>query len=353
MESLQHLSTLLIVSEFFRTLNPLDAVIVVIFIFYAWEGFEVGFTTAFVDFISFILSFVVGLKTYSVLGGVFLGSLGIPHGFANAIGFFLTAVVTEIIINILLRKLHSKLGRVLSLKQEEFAASHTMVAAYLQSFHRFLGVLPAVASAFVLLSFLLTLVITLPFSPFLKKTVSSSLFGNMLTAASQGFERRLSDIFGQAAQETLNVLTVEPKSETAVKLGFTTTGVSVDEQAESQMLVLLNKERASKGLRPVIADPTLREIARSHAKDMLARGYFSHYTPEGLSPFDRMANGNIRYAAAGENLALAPSVALAMQGFMNSPAHRANILSSEFGKVGIGTIDAGIYGEMFAQEFTD
>jgi len=44
---------------------------------------------------------------------------------------------------------------------------------------------------------------------------------------------------------------------------------------------------------------------------------------------------------------------LAMQGLMNSPGHRANILSPSFHKVGIGVLDAGIYGEMFVQEFTD
>ncbi len=86
---------------------------------------------------------------------------------------------------------------------------------------------------------------------------------------------------------------------------------------------------------------------------MLARGYFSHYTPEGLSPFDRMAKANIAFIAAGENLAFAPNVTLAMQGLMQSPGHRANILSKDFGRVGIGVLDAGIYGEMFVQEFKD
>jgi uncharacterized protein YkwD len=86
---------------------------------------------------------------------------------------------------------------------------------------------------------------------------------------------------------------------------------------------------------------------------MLARGYFSHYTPEGLSPFDRMTQAGIAYTSAGENLAFSPNVQLAMQGLMQSPGHRANILSKDYGKVGIGVIDGGIYGEMFVQEFTN
>ena len=86
---------------------------------------------------------------------------------------------------------------------------------------------------------------------------------------------------------------------------------------------------------------------------MLARGYFSHYTPEGLSPFDRMNQAHISFTYAGENLAFSANVQLAMQGLMNSPGHKANILSSHYHKIGIGVIDAGIYGEMFDQEFTD
>ena len=86
---------------------------------------------------------------------------------------------------------------------------------------------------------------------------------------------------------------------------------------------------------------------------MLKKGYFSHYTPEGLSPFDRMEKVGIVYLAAGENLALSPNADLAMQGLMNSEGHKANILSKDFGKVGIGAIDGGVYGQMYCQEFTD
>jgi uncharacterized protein YkwD len=66
-----------------------------------------------------------------------------------------------------------------------------------------------------------------------------------------------------------------------------------------------------------------------------------------------MSKASIDFSYAGENLALAPNVDLAMQGLMQSPGHKANILSTNFGQVGIGVIDGGIYGEMFCQEFTN
>ena len=119
------------------------------------------------------------------------------------------------------------------------------------------------------------------------------------------------------------------------------------------MFAMVNKERTSRGFSALTTSDSLVTIARAHCTDMFARGYFSHYTLEGRSPFDRMVASDITFNYAGENLALAPSVDLAMKGLMQSPGHKANILSTNFRRVGIGVIDGGVYGEMFCQEFTD
>jgi uncharacterized protein YkwD len=84
---------------------------------------------------------------------------------------------------------------------------------------------------------------------------------------------------------------------------------------------------------------------------MFARGYFSHITPEGLSPFDRMKKLKVRFLAAGENLALGQTLNICHRGLMNSPGHRANILNRAFGRVGIGILDGGFYGLMITQNF--
>lgn len=119
------------------------------------------------------------------------------------------------------------------------------------------------------------------------------------------------------------------------------------------MLDLINAERAQAGLAPLAADPEMQAVARAHSVDMLRRGYFGHNTPEGRTPFDRIDAAEITYRTAGENLALAPTLALAHSGLMNSPGHRANILRPEFGRVGIGIIDGGIRGLMITQNFRD
>ena len=92
-------------------------------------------------------------------------------------------------------------------------------------------------------------------------------------------------------------------------------------------------------------------VARAHSADMFARGYFSHVTPEGTSPFDRMKREKVRFLAAGENLALGQTLNICHRGLMNSPGHRANILSKAFGRVGIGILDGGFHGLMITQNF--
>lgn len=328
----------------FFGLTSLDIIILLVFAFYAYEGYILGFLAAFVDLISFIFSFIIALKGYSLVGGLIATQFSMPQGFANAIGFFILAFVFEIILNILLRRLAAKIPHL----REESRFGRTFSKG-----NHFLGLVPGIASALIILSFLLTVVISLPSSPFLKQLVTHSKIGSRLVANTALAEKKLNDVFGGALNDTLSFLTVEPKSNESVNLHFTVSDPSVDQAAEKQMLAMLNAEREKVGLPALEMDGRLRSLARNYSADMFKRGYFSHNNPEGQSPFDRMEEAGVAYIHAGENLALAPSTDLAMQGLMNSPGHRANMLSKDFGHVGTGVMDGGIYGKMFTQEFTD
>lgn len=316
-------------------LNWVDFIILIVLLYYAFEGYMIGFIGSLLGLISFVTSFVVGLKYYGVIGAILVKTFSIPQSFSSAIGFFIVSFLTEIIVGLILRKF---LGRKL---------------INLNVINRLLGIVPGIFSGLVILTFLLTLIITLPLSVFLKNSVLTSFIGRELVGKTQGFEKDLNSIFGRAVNETLNFLTVAPKSSESVDLNFQISKFSVDRNAESEMLVMVNKERTQQGIAGVVFNEQLTEVGRDHCGDMFKRGYFSHYTKEGLSPFDRMINAGITFNLAGENLALGPDVNLAMQGLMNSPGHRENILSSDFGKLGVGVIDGGIYGQMFCQEFTD
>lgn len=323
-------------------LNFIDIFVIIIIVVYALEGYAVGFLRGLADFISFVLSFIFALSFYSVFAAFLSDYLHIPKGFSNAIGFFLAALICEICLTILFRTLvlpfFSK-----SAKNSNIPPEIGRVA----------GIVPGVLSAIVLLAFILTMVIALPLSPYLKNSVFKSRLGEPLVSGIQGFDEQVNEVFGGAVNDALTFLTVEPKSEESVKLHFSTTKIKVDENAEREMITLVNQERKKIGASELSPDVSLRGVARAHCQDMFARGYFSHYTPEGRSPFDRMAQSDIEFSYAGENLALAPNVVLAMKGLMNSPGHRANILSVNFGKIGVGVIDGGVYGQMFCQEFSD
>ncbi len=117
------------------------------------------------------------------------------------------------------------------------------------------------------------------------------------------------------------------------------------------MVDLVNAERARAGLPPLVADPDLIRLARLKSADMVENDYFSHVSPVYGSPFDMMKAAGISYVTAGENIAGATSLALAHEGFMRSPGHRANILRETFTHIGIGVVEGGPYGYIFTQLF--
>ena len=325
-------------------LNWIDILILVVLIFYSIQGYLLGFLLALIDFISFALSFVLGIFLYGFVANLLVKFFSIPQGFANAIGFFIVAVLFEILFSLLIKFFISGLP-ILHLDEKK--------NQLLKTGNKILGVVPGFFSGLLLCAFISSLIITLPFSLFLKHSVSNSKIGGVLVANTQGFAKDWQMVFGGAVNDTLSFLTVEPKSNELVSLNFKTDKISVDSASEQNMFTDVNKERTSRGISALEVSVNLTKIAESHCSDMFKRGYFSHYTPEGLSPFDRMTEADIMFTYAGENLALAPSVDLTMKGLMQSPGHKANILSTNFHRIGVGVIDGGIYGEMFCQEFTD
>lgn len=108
------------------------------------------------------------------------------------------------------------------------------------------------------------------------------------------------------------------------------------EEAEERMLALLTADRAKQNLPPLKLDTRLVSVARKHSDDMLATGQVAHVSPTTGSAADRVKADSIRTAIVLENVARAYGVAEAQTGLMNSPGHRANILSNEVTHVGVG-----------------
>jgi len=116
----------------------------------------------------------------------------------------------------------------------------------------------------------------------------------------------------------------------------------------TQVVTLVNQERAKAGLKPLTAtNATLTKMALDKAKDMYNNGYFDHNSPTYGSPFDMMKKYGINYSYAGENIAKGQRTPQeVMTAWMNSPGHRANILSANFTTIGVA-----YYNGVWVQEF--
>lgn len=107
---------------------------------------------------------------------------------------------------------------------------------------------------------------------------------------------------------------------------------------EEETYRLVNDYRVSRGLSSLIMHDRLRKIARAHSKHMVVHDFMSHDNPEGDDPFERMTRNGMQFSAAAENLA-AGSVMMpqdAVQGWLNSPSHKANIERAYLTHTGLG-----------------
>lgn len=112
-----------------------------------------------------------------------------------------------------------------------------------------------------------------------------------------------------------------------------------DLKIELEVLRLVNIEREKLGIAPLKLGDKLSKVARLKSQDMADNNYFSHISPNYGSPFDMIKRFDIRYKAAGENIAMGQtSPKSVMTAWMNSPGHRANILNPNFGTLGVGYI---------------
>jgi len=122
-------------------------------------------------------------------------------------------------------------------------------------------------------------------------------------------------------------------------------------QDEQEVFDLINAKRKEAGLSALKIDSELQNVARVKAKDMVDNNYFSHTSPTYGSPFDMIKSFGIKYKAAGENIAGNSSNQGAVNAWMNSEGHKANILSNNYNYTGIGVVSSPKYGKIYVQMF--
>ena len=104
-----------------------------------------------------------------------------------------------------------------------------------------------------------------------------------------------------------------------------------------QVVELTNIERAKANLQPLKLNDKLSNAAEDHSNDMAQDNFFSHTGVDGSTVSDRVKNNGYEYSRVGENIAAGQtSAAEVVEGWMNSPGHRANILNPNYAEIGVG-----------------
>ncbi len=132
-------------------------------------------------------------------------------------------------------------------------------------------------------------------------------------------------------------------------LGFAT-DISVE-----KLYQLTNEQRQKNGLPPLSLNSSLALAAQKKAENMFQENYWSHYSPDGKTPWDFILGAGYKYEYAGENLAknflFSNGV---VDAWMNSTTHRDNLLKREYTEVGYAIVNGTLNGEqttLVVQEF--
>lgn len=122
-----------------------------------------------------------------------------------------------------------------------------------------------------------------------------------------------------------------------------------------ELLNLTNYERIQSGLAPLSLNRQLTSAAAKKGVHMFENNYWAHFAPDGTSPWDIIRGEGYNYTYAGENLAKGFTTSYdAVEAWMKSPTHKANILSPNYAEVGFAITEGSLQGEetvLIVQEF--
>ena len=115
---------------------------------------------------------------------------------------------------------------------------------------------------------------------------------------------------------------------------------------ENAVAALINSYRVSSGLNAIAYEPTLTYVAKLRSQDLMDRGYFAHYTPEGTNVFDLFRANGIKFKIGGENLGQAMPAEIGspeafLDAWQNSASHNANMLRAGYNYIGVGMVENG------------
>lgn len=158
------------------------------------------------------------------------------------------------------------------------------------------------------------------------------------------------DYVGMVSKKYIRLVYSQNTNQNSSSGNQSTTTTSLTEN-ELEVFNLINQKRSAAGLSSLKIDDEVQNVARIKAKDMVDNNYFSHNSPTYGTPFNMLNSFKVSYKTAGENIAGNSSNSKAVEAWMNSSGHKANILNSNYNYTGIGVVNSSKYGKIYVQMF--
>ncbi len=316
-------------------MNYIDILLLALITLSIYLGYRRGFILSLTELVSWISCLLLGLLIYPFITNIIVRIFDKENYWTVPISFLVAIILSRIVLAILFNGMLRKIPE--SYHEEKV--------------NKLFGIIPGLVNGLLYAAFISIFLSGIPLGNRLAEQSQNSFIAYQFTNQTKWIENTIKPFFNKILNQPAGLLTIHPETNKLIKLPFKVAEPTARPDLEAAMLVMINKERAKQNLNPLKADSELTIVARLHSVDMFKRGYFSHYTPEGKDPFDRIKKAGISFMSAGENLALSPDLKIAHNGLMESPGHKANILHTSYGRVGIGILDGGEYGIMVTQNF--
>ena len=191
-------------------INWVDLGIIVILLLFALESLGRPLILELLDLASFLLAGILSFRYYNFPAKFFESQFQIPHGLTLVLGFMSIWFLSETIFYLLVRLFLPRIPRI------KIPGS------------RILSVIPALLRGLIFIAIILVLTATFPIQPNIKKSVLDSRLGSPILRYDYRLEQHVKQVFGGVANDSLTFLTIKPKSDERVILGFQTDQVSVD-----------------------------------------------------------------------------------------------------------------------------
>lgn len=317
-------------------MNWIDVIIIVILGIYAIRGFWKGLIAIFIELAGYIFSYLIALK-YGYAGLDLLKkytSISIPNQYQGTVGIVVIWLIIMIAYYIIMPFV---------LKAIPSLITNSII-------NKAGGIIFSVAKGLLFISIALFVINIFPLSTSLKVDIQNSKIASTILGYTTSFANNITNNLYTTLKNSN--LIPSNNSNDLIYLGYKISNTTIDTTDEKIMLKFINDQRDERGITHLKENSILTEAARNYGKYMFANGFFSHNTPGGQSPVDRLNIINFKFKAMGENIAKAPDVTTADNGLMNSAEHRDNILNNQFTDIGVGIIDGtSVYGKIFVQEF--